>query len=244
MDEKKITNIVIALILAIAMVASAAFISRGLSNIKGKQNTITVTGSAKQQIKSDLVKWTGSFSAQSKDLKDAYKQLKDSHDKVKEYLTSKGLSEKDLVFSSISTMTNYEMLPNGMQSTKIDSYRLYQTVQITSNDVDGITEISRQATELINQGVQFESYPPQYYYTKIADLKVNMLGLATKDAKDRAEQIAKNTGLKIGNLKSAKMGVFQITAPYSTEVADYGIFDTSSVDKEITAVVNCEFEIK
>ncbi|KRQ87823.1 oxidative stress defense protein [Caloramator mitchellensis] len=244
MEEKKIINIVIALIMAIAMVASAAFISNGLSNIKGKQNTITVTGSAKQQIKSDLVKWTGSFSAQSKDLKDAYKQLKESHDKVKEYLTSKGLSEKDLVFSSISTMTNYEILPNGMQSTKIDSYRLYQTVQITSNDVDGITEISRQATELINQGVQFESYPPQYYYTKIADLKVNMLGLATKDAKDRAEQIAKNTGLKIGNLKSAKMGVFQITAPYSTEVADYGIFDTSSVDKEITAVVNCEFEIK
>ncbi|WDU83639.1 SIMPL domain-containing protein [Caloramator sp. Dgby_cultured_2] len=149
-----------------------------------------------------------------------------------------------MIFSSIVTMTNYEILPNGMQSTKIESYRLSQTIEITSNDVDELTKISREATELINLGVQFESYPPQYYYTKIADLKVDMLGLATKDAMQRAEQIAKNTGIKIGKLKSAKMGVFQITAPYSTEVSDYGIFDTMSINKEITAVVNCEFEIK
>lgn len=40
------------------------------------------------------------------------------------------------------------------------------------------------------------------------------------------------------------MGVFQITPLYSTEVSDYGINDTTSIDKEITAVVNCEFIIK
>ncbi|ABB16247.1 conserved domain protein [Carboxydothermus hydrogenoformans Z-2901] len=70
-----------------------------------------------------------------------------------------------------------------------------------------------------------------------------MLGLATKDAMQRAEQIAKFTGVKVGKLRSSKMGVFQITAPYSTDVSDMGIFDTSSIEKEITAVVTCEFEI-
>jgi len=244
MDKKRIASIIIAVIIGISMIVSSALIANGIANIKAKQNTITVTGSAKKQIRSDLVKWSGSFSVQSQDLKDAYKQLKDSYDKVKQYLISKGLNEKDLIFSSISTITNYEPLPNGMPSSKVQSYRLVQTVEITSTDVDKITEISRQATELINMGVQFESLPPQYYYTKIADLKVDMLGLATKDAKDRAEQIAKNTGIRIGNLKSARMGVFQITPLYSTEVSDYGIYDTSSIDKEITAVVTCEFEIK
>ncbi|MCW1310092.1 MAG: SIMPL domain-containing protein [Candidatus Nanoarchaeia archaeon] len=244
MDRKRIASIIIAVIIGISMIVSSALIANGIANIKAKQNTITVTGSAKKQIRSDLVKWSGSFSVQSQDLKDAYKQLKESYDKVKQYLISKGLNEKDLIFSSISTITNYEPLPNGMPSSKVQSYRLVQTVEITSTDVDKITEISRQATELINMGVQFESLPPQYYYTKIADLKVDMLGLATKDAKDRAEQIAKNTGIRIGNLKSAKMGVFQITPLYSTEVSDYGIYDTSSINKEITAVVTCEFEIK
>ncbi|CCJ33599.1 SIMPL domain-containing protein [Caloramator australicus] len=96
----------------------------------------------------------------------------------------------------------------------------------------------------LKENFWYKNLHSQYYYTKIADLKVDMLGLATKDAMQRAEQIAKNTGIKIGKLKSAKMGVFQITAPYSTEVSDYGIFDTMSINKEITAVVNCEFEIK
>ncbi|MEZ0537734.1 SIMPL domain-containing protein [Caldicellulosiruptoraceae bacterium PP1] len=244
MNSKNITYIIIALILGASLTISSAFLSKGLINLRSNQNTILVTGSAKKQIKSDLVKWTGNFSTQSKDLKEAYKTLQESHEKVKNYFLSKGLSEKDFVFSSISTITNYEVLPNGVYSTKVDSYRLVQSIQITSSDVDKITELSRQSTELINLGIQFESLPPQYYYTKIANLKVDMLGLATKDAMNRASQIANSTGIKIGNLRSAKMGVFQITPLYSTEVADYGINDTSSVDKEITAIVNCEFEIK
>lgn len=135
-------------------------------------------------------------------------------------------------------------LPNGMYSNKVESYRLMQTVEVSSPDVDKLTTISREATELINSGVAFESYPPQYFYTKIADLKVELLGLATKDAKTRAEQIAKSTGSQIGNLRAAKMGVFQITPMYSTEVSDAGINDTSSIDKEITGVITCDFEIK
>lgn len=149
-----------------------------------------------------------------------------------------------MVFSSIFTSVKNEILPNGMIGNKIEGYTLTQNVEIKSNDVDLITKISRESTELINQGVQFESYPPQYYYTKIADLKVEMLGLATKDAMLRAEQIAKNTNVKVGKLRASRMGVFQITPPYSTEVSDAGIFDTSSIDKEITAVVNCEFNIE
>lgn len=93
-------------------------------------------------------------------------------------------------------------------------------------------------------GVQFESLPPQYFYTKLADLKIEMLSLATEDAVKRAEQIAKSTGTKVERLRSAYMGVFQITPLYSTEVSDYGINDTTSIDKEITAVVNCEFLIR
>ncbi|MCX7883803.1 MAG: SIMPL domain-containing protein [Caloramator sp.] len=237
-------NIIIAVIISAAIIVSSAFISSGIKNIKSGKNTITITGSAKKQIKSDFVKWTGAFSAYSPNLKEAYAILKASNERVKQYLLSKGLSEKDLVFSSILTSVKNEILPNGMVANKVEGYTLTQNVEIKSNDVDLITKISRESTELINQGVQFESYPPQYYYTKIADLKVEMLGLATKDAMLRAEQIAKNTNVKVGKLKASRMGVFQITPPYSTEVSDAGIFDTSSIDKEITAVVNCEFDIE
>jgi hypothetical protein len=80
-------------------------------------------------------------------------------------------------------------------------------------------------------------------YTKIADLKVTMLAEATKDARKRAEMIAENAGNTLGKLKYADMGVIQITPLYSNEVSDYGMNDTYSLEKEITAIVHCEFEI-
>lgn len=242
-NKKYLAFVLIAVILAAGLITSTFIATNGLVEIKGNRS-ITVAGSAKQQLKSDLIVWKGSFSCQSPMMAEAYAKLKADSDKVKKYLMGKGLNEKDLVFSSIDTSPIYEVNYNGQYTNNIIAYRLYQQVEISSEDVDRISQISREATELMNEGVEFQSSPPQYFYTKIADLKISMLAEATKDAKNRAEQIAQNTGSKIGALKSAKMGVFQITPLYSTEVADYGINDTSSLEKEITAVVTCTFEMK
>lgn len=235
---------IFAAILSLGIIISSVIIVHGMSNIKSKENTITITGSAKKQFKSDYVVWRGTFSSQSTKLSEAYTILRSETEKVKSYLKSKGIDEKSVVFASISTIPNYSVLPNGQMTSNIESYKLMQTVEVSSKDVDKITTVSRQATELINQGIDFQSSAPDYYYTKLADLKIDMLALATKDAKTRAEQIAKSTGSEIGNLRSAKMGVFQITPLYSTDVSDSGIYNTASIDKEITAVMNCDFEIK
>lgn len=71
-----------------------------------------------------------------------------------------------------------------------------------------------------------------------------MIAEATEDAKDRAEAIAKTTGNRIGTVRSAKTGVFQITSRHSTAVSDYGIYDTSSLEKDITAVVSVQFSLE
>jgi hypothetical protein len=107
-----------------------------------------------------------------------------------------------------------------------------------------IDRLSREASELINQGIDFNSNPPEFLYTKIADLKVEMIGLASQDAKIRAEQMAKSTGNEVGEVRSSKMGVIQINAKNSTDVSDYGINDTSSLEKTIRAVVSMSFSIE
>lgn len=244
-EERKsyISNIVVALIIAAGLIASALIASNTILKVKSQNHTITVTGSAKQQITSDLVVWTGYFSAQSPNLQEAYAQLEASKEKVQSYLRGKGVAESEMVFSSISTNTYYVMNYNGMYTHDVDTYELGQNVTITSGEIDKITEISRSSTDLINQGVQFQSYSPQYQYTKIADLKVAMLAGATQDATKRAQMIAENAGGKLGGLTYADMGVIQITPLYSNDVSDYGMNDTSSRDKEITAVVHCQFSI-
>lgn len=243
-DRKYLAWIATALVLSVGLILASFIVIEGFVKTKPAQNKITVTGSVRKQIKSDLIVWRGSYSVTSPKISEAYNLLKSSSQKVQNYLKNKGIDEKDMVFSSINTITNYVLLPNGQTTTQVESYRLIQTVEVSSIDVDKITVISREATELINEGVEFESMPPDYFYTKIAQLKVDMLGQATKDAKARAEQIASSTGSRIGSLRSAKMGVFQITPLYSNEISDSGVNDISSLNKEITAIVTCDFEIK
>lgn len=246
MNETKnrlLANIIFACIIVAGIIASSFIVTNAVVRIKSQSNTITVTGSAKQQITSDLIIWSGSFTAQSPNLQDAYTQLKTNKDKVLSYLTDQGVSENELVFSSINTNIYYVISTYGMYTNDVDYYQLSQTVTITSGEIDKITELSRSSTDLINDGIPFQSNAPQYQYTKIADLKVAMLAEAAKDATKRAQMIAENAGSKLGNLTYADMGVIQITPLYSNEVSDYGMNDTSSLEKEITAVVHCKFSI-
>lgn len=241
---KSITSIIVAVILVVGAIVSSLLVTNGIVEIKSTRTNIIVTGSAKQQITSDLIVWSGSFSAQSSKLEEAYASLETSRDKVKNYLVKEGVKEDNLVFSSISTNPTYVISDYGITTNQVEFYTLSQSVTISSNEIDKVTEISRTATELLNEGVEFQSNPPQYLYTKLADIKVTMLAEATKDARKRAEMIAENAGSKLGDLTYADMGVMQITPLYSSEVSDLGINDTYSLEKEITAVVHCQFEVK
>jgi uncharacterized protein len=229
--------------LAIGLVMSSMIFGWFFAKSKKGDEAITVTGSARKRIKSDLVVWNAAVTYQAPKLADAYRSLSENVPRVKQYLISKGIAENQITVSSISTTTLKKQDQNGAETSEITGYALRQQLDVRSNEVDKIAQIARQATELINQDILIESNPPQYYYTQLGDLKIEMLGEAAKDAKTRAERIAASTGNKIGAVRSAKMGVMQITAADSTEVSDAGIYDTSSVDKDMTAVVNVSFAV-
>ncbi len=229
--------------LAVALVLSSIVIAWAYTHTKKGEQAVTVTGSARKRIKSDLVIWRAGVSYQAPQLSEAYKALTDNIPRVKQYVLSKGVSEDQITISSISSTTLHEKDTEGNESARISGYSLRQELLVRSNDVDKIERLAREATELINQGILLESGSPEYYYTKIADLKIEMLAEAAKDAKTRAQQIASSTGSSIGSVRSARMGVLQITAADSNEVSDSGMNDTSSLDKDITAVVNVSFAV-
>ena len=233
-----------AVILALGLIITGFIIGNTWKKVSRGSVTITVTGSASKNIRSDLAEWQGSYSNEAPSMTEAYTKLTQSSNKVKNYLVSKGFDANKLVFSSVTTLTIYEKNKDGNNTTNIIAYRLTQTVKLESNEVDKVDLLSREATELILQGVEIDSYPPQFFYTKIGDLKVEMIGLASQDAKLRAEQIANSTGDKVGEVRSSKMGVIQINAKNSTDVSDYGNNDTSSLDKVITSVVTVSFSIE
>ncbi len=215
-----------------------------MSMQKYPQQVISVTGAATKDIVSDFAQWDGYFSRQSASLESAYAALEDDRKRVEAMLSKLGVKHDAMTFSQVNTTTKYHQNARGYNSNEISGYELRQTVTVSSDDVELIDRISRESSELISQGVYLSSSQPQYFYTKLDDLKVEMLGLATENAYDRADAMAKATKQNTGQLRSANMGVFQITDKNSTEVSDYGINDTSAKDKKVTAVVNARFELR
>lgn len=235
---------ILAIILAVGFIIGAWILSSTWRYVSRSSVTITVTGSASENIRSDFAVWRGYFAAESGSLTDAYARLKESKEKVNSYLISKGFSQDKIVISSINTINLYVNDNQGMPTSEISGYRLSQDVSIESNDVDKIDNLSRDVTDLINEGIEITSLPPEFTYTKLGELKVDLIGKAAKDAKQRAETMANSTDNSIGEIRSSRMGVMQINAKNSTEVSDYGMNNTNSIDKTVTAVVSMSFSIQ
>lgn len=237
--------IILGVCIAAATIVSSVILSGGIMKVmKFTREQISVTGSAAKEIKSDYIVWRGELTRREADLKAAYTGLKGDLEKVRQYLASKGVPENETVISQIATKTVYKKNEKGNDTNDIQGYEVSQTAEVKSYDVEKVARVSREATELIDQGVQFTSNMPEYFYTKLDELKVEMLAKATENAKQRAESMTKATGNRIGFMRSARMGVFQITPVNSTEVSDWGVNDTSSLDKKVTAVVTVSFAIE
>lgn len=234
------------IIIGLAIVLTALTFSNAFKNRNRASNSISVTGLGSKDFVSDLIVWNGSFIKKNVSLKDAYSELDKDRESIKSYLISNKITQENIVFSAVEIEKEFDDVfdnsGNKIKST-FTGYRLKQNIQIESNEVDKIESISRQVSELINLGIEFYSSNPQYYYTKLAELKIEMIAEATKDANVRAKKIANNAGSEIGRLKNADMGVFQIVAQNSSEEYSWGgSFNTTSKRKTATITVKLEYE--
>jgi uncharacterized protein len=236
-----------AIIFSIAIVLASIFLGNAYVNRANPDGKISVTGSGSSDFTSDLIVWEGQFSRVSMDLKTAFDQLISDRNTVDAYLVSKGIPREAVIFNSVQTNERREgQFQNGNYvGTVFMGYELSQTVKVESTDVELVESVSREVTELLNKGVQFNSYAPRYYYTKLADLKIEMISKATEDARLRAEKISENSGGKLGKLKDARMGVFQITGQNSGEDFSWGgSFNTSDKNKTATITMRLDYEIR
>ena len=150
--------------LAIGLVLSSIILGWSYTHKKDGNEAVTVTGSAKKRIKSDLVIWSAGVSYQSAQLSDAYKQLSENIPRIKKYLVEKGINENQITVSAISSNTLHGRDENGNETSEITGYNLRQEIVVNSTDVERIALVAREATELINQGILLESSPPKCYY--------------------------------------------------------------------------------
>ena len=232
--------------ISLSVVLAAYLLSDAFRNRNESDRVISVTGLGSKDFSSDLIVWSGSFHKMNAELRIAYAELDAAREIIKGYLEQKGIPATEIIFSAIDIQQQFDTRydENGNQlSSVFKGYRLQQNVQIESRQVELVEEVSRNVTELINSGIEFYSNKPNYYYTKLAELKIEMIAEATKDASLRAQKIAENAGGSLGDLKSADMGVIQIVGQNSSD--DYswgGSFNTTSKNKTASITVNLQYK--
>ena len=235
------------IIIGIAIITSAIILSAAYTYKYRVQETILVTGLGEMEFTSDLIVWDGTIVAEAKDAETGYAMIEQSKKKVYDFIISKGITADIIVFDFVNAHKRFETIykTNGeWAGQRFAGYELRQRVSIESKEVEKVEVISREISSLIAKGVQIEAFTPSYYYTKLDDVKLTLIEKASSDARLRAEKIAKFTGSDIDGVRSAKMGIFQITGANSNETfTSGGNFNTSSRNKKARITMRVEYQI-
>jgi uncharacterized protein len=229
-----------AIILGISFVVGAAVFGNYFYRSRAQDNTIRVVGAATKRYESDIVKWRISV-GRNTGLGDAsvgYSDTRKAFESLMAELKAAGIGDSAISVQPINRNPVYD------NSGNMTGYSFNQSVYVISSDIGTVEKLALNPDQMFQKGVTFQSSTLEYYFSKLPDIKKELLAEAARDAKQRAIEIAKNSGSGIGTMRSARAGIFQITEPYSTEVSDYGIYNTSTRQKDVTVTVTAEFGVR
>jgi hypothetical protein len=232
------------LTLGVALVWSAHVGADALLEARRQSQTLEVKGFAGKRIVSDHAVWRATFTTRGASLAEAYAKLEEHRKALLTFLEGERVPEPELDLQPVTTSALFARDERGHYTHEVEGYALSQQVVVTSGDIDRVSRVSKGASDLARQGVEISGASPEYFYTRLEELKIEMLEGATADARRRAEVLARGSGSQLGPLRSARQGVFQITPAHSTEVSNYGHNDTSTREKAIKAVVTVGYAIE
>lgn len=237
--RKAVTIIVAAIIMSLAIGGGLMKVGSGFAS--RSSDGITVTGSAKTTATADNAVWVLNVSLSSPTVATAVKKVDADVAALSKYLTEGGIAAEGLTLGAVATFANEEFI-NGNPTGRILSYRATREVTVRSKDVQLVSKLSQGIGSLLATGINANNYGPQYYISNLPELRPQLMAEAMKDAKVRAEALTKAVGGNIGSLVNVKAGPIQITTPDSTMTADYGAYDTSTIEKTVTATVSVTFK--
>jgi len=223
--------------LAVAFVVGAGSIAGGIRD-RGRADLLSVTGSAKTRIVSDHASWKLTVEDDRDDAAAAARRAELWSKRVREFMRDEGVRPGELTVSALDV----EALTD--ETDGFAGYGASRTFTVSSGRVAAVAALAEASSRLALAGIPIQTGDVAYTFTKLADIRPRLLAEAAEDAKRRAQVLVAATGAHLGAVRTIDVGVFQITAPGSTEVSDYGEYDTGSRIKDVTSVVNLAFAVR
>lgn len=251
-------------VIGVTLIVLALIGISGVQQVRAKTYTISVTGSAVKTIRSDLAVWSFSVSYSGYDeYKSLYQKLKPVPQEVDAFLKKQGLDAEEIEIGASQVTTDVQSRevdckPNeeGCRTVVKDKILLrYKTVSRTyytvsryflveSNKVDLVTKASNAVDALFDRNIVVGDSDLKLIYTKLAELRLELVKAASEDAFKRAQLIASPVGRRITMIEEGRLGVFQINAKNDPSISDVGNFDTTSLEKDVRAIVNATYRIE
>lgn len=247
MEQDK-NRLLASIVIAASIIVSTLVGANAILHRNDRPKTVSIKGGAERDFVSDLVVWEVTIRSHSLTPLEGLQDIERQQDILRRFLIEKGVTDEELEFGAVAYSEDVQSYYDTNQSRYVEiknGFNISQTATVTSNRVDEMDKIARSVGDLIEQSVTADAARPRYYYTKLADLKLEMVAAASADARERAKQIAEESKASLGKLRRSSLGVFQIVGKHSEE--DYswgGNFNTSSKEKTVSITVTSEFLLK
>ena len=231
-------------LLALSLVISTYLVTDVMRDIRMSHQIIKVRGYAETQVESDLAIWSITVKARNRNMAEAYAVLAAHREKVLDFLKKNGVEAQEVNDFSVHVSERKKRTEKGYATNEIEAFELSRKIEIKSRDVQNISKVSTAVAALLGEGIDLQAGMPSYYYTRVNELKSQLLVEATKDARERARTLAEGSGVKLGPLRAARQGVFSVRSADSSSISEESSDDVSSISKKVTAVVTVDYAMQ
>lgn len=235
-----------AILIAVSLVLSAFLISDGLRHFRSFDRVVTVKGLSVKEVEADIAYWPIAHVITGDDLETLQVQIDKNSDKIVKYLLSQGIPTEDIGAKTINVYDKAAQI-YGENNTEKNRYIITENINVTTHNLDALEKALQNSGDLIKDGITLvrERDPmgpgnPSYIYTKINDIKPQMIAEATKSARESAEQFAHDSGAKVTAIHQADQGLFVIMP----RMSDQSYLERSERYKTIRAVTTIKFYIE
>ncbi len=229
--------------LALGVTVGSQSLGKAIAAINKREAPISVKGLSEVAAKSDRAQWSAVVTARADTMASAFPIIEQHSAQVREFILSHGFTPDEITLHEVNSSFRYVLTDKGTATNKIESCVLTQTISVRTPRVDAVRTLAFGVTALIKGGMEVDSRSPEYSISGLEALKMTLLEKATQNGYERATLLARGSKAGVGQLLSASQGVFQIVPLGSTEVSDWGEYDTSSIDKTVKAVVSLSYAI-
>lgn len=237
------SRVTAAAVIGAALLGAALIGGFAVGNLRRAGDQITVTGSATRQVRADRAVWRLDVTTQAPTQLAATRSTAAGAAAVRAWLVERGFADSAVTVRTPFTMVQNEWV-NGMETGRILGYRVTQQVEVRTADVDLVASLAGDLTPLLDRSIPVVGQAPEFLFSELASIRGPLLADATRDAQARATEIVTAAGAQVGRIKSVQVGVFQVRPRQSVEVSDYGMYDTSDRDKDVTGVIRVTFALQ